>query len=340
MSQVATRVRDVKCIMVALWALVLLSSSTFPSLAQNSCPTIAPLQSVGGVQWYADKSSSVVDPEKRRQHEEALKPLYDLMRLISNAADHELDNAVRGDPMCARENLRIWASAGALLTRPAWGFSLAEQTIAVVGLNVVALKFKSANEPLSPTVLDWIHRTTDTIVKTYEGNTQRGNLYAWSGVAAASNDLLTGRKTYASYHARVWQESTNQIRPDGYVDTELSRKARALIYHNYLRGALTLLKRLRLRLGDSEKPGELHNLSRLDAVVNANACDASAISKLADAPQQSLTDWDTSISTYFAEASKDPTWRQCTQTRLGFSGPTYGGRFDLTSRVLDQLQPR
>lgn len=308
--------------------------------AQNSCPSIAPQQALGGVRWYSDAANSVVDPEKQKQNEAAMKPVRDLLRIVADAADHGLDSAVPGDAACARANLGSWAAAGALLKRPTWSVPMAEQTIAVVGLNLAALKFERAGQPLPSEVRTWISEATSVIVATYEANKFRSNLYVWSGVAAASNDVLMGTKRYTSYTTRVWRESVAKIRPDGYVDDELARKGRALIYHNYLRGALTLLNSLRLQLGEIVAPAELASLERLDRAVNTNVCDSAPIAALAGASQEAFGRWETSIGTYFAEAGKNPDWQRCTRTPAGFSGPTYGGRFDLTSRMLDQMSRR
>ncbi len=307
---------------------------------QTTCPVIAPQQALGGVRWYSDSANSIVDPEKQKQNAEAMKPLRDLLRIVSDAADHGLDSAVAGDAACARANLDSWATAGALLQRPTWSVPLAEQTIAVVGLNLAALKFTQAGQAFPAKTREWISRATSIIVAAYEANKTRSNLYVWSGVAAASNDLLTGERRYSDYSARVWRESVAKIRPDGFVDDELARKGRALIYHNYLRGALTLLNRLRTLLGEASSQEELAALARLDRAVNANICDSAPIAALAGAPQEAFGRWETSIGTYFAEAGKNPDWQRCTRTPAGFSGPTYGGRFDITSRMLDRMQRR
>jgi len=309
--------------------------------AQDACERITPQLKLGGVRWYADDASSIVDREKRRQHEEAMRPLYEFMRIVSDTADRSLERAeASADTSCALANLAAWAASRALLAQPTWSVPRAEQTIAVVGLNLAALKLKRAGQPLPQEILAWLGSATETIVATYQENTDRGNLYAWSGVAAASNDLLSGTGRFKAYHDRVWRESVAKIRADGYVDGELSRRGRAHIYHNYLRGALTLLKRLRARLGLAATPEELAALGRLDAVVNANACDSAPIAALAGAPQEPFSRWETSIGTYFAEAGKDSSWQRCTRTPASFSGPTYGGRFDMTSRTIDGVPAR
>jgi len=311
------------------------------AVAQDACQMVPAQHALDGVRCYADEASSIVDTEKRRQHEQAMKPLYDLMRIVSNAADGSFEKAsIGGVPSCALANLNAWAEAGALLARPTWSVPLAEQTIAVTGLNLAALKLKLAGQTIPQNVMVWLSKATDTIVATYNANTQRANLYAWSGVAAASYDLLSGGHHFGAYHDRVWRESVSKIRADGYVDGELSRRGRALIYHNYLRGALALLNRLRRRLGHTASRDELATLTRLGAMVNANACDPKPITELAGAQQEALGRWETSIGTYFARANQDELWRRCTRTPAGFSGPTYGGRFDLTSRAVDLVPAR
>lgn len=340
----AATVGRLRVIMPTVGILVLswgLTGSTTHIAAQEMCARIPPQQGLAGVRWYADNAGSIVDREKRRQHEAAVKPLHDLMQIVSAAADQALERASKDrSASCALTNLSAWAKNGALLARPRWGVDLGEQTIAVVGLNLAALKLNTGGQPLPLEVLAWIGKTTEAIVATYEAGVQRANLYAWSGVAAASNDVLSGTGRFKAYHDRVWRESVAKIRADGYVDGELSRRGRAHIYHNYLRGALTLLKRLRARLGLAATPEELAALGRLDAVVNANACDSAPIAALAGAPQEPFSRWETSIGTYFAEAGKDPSWQRCTRTPASFSGPTYGGRFDMTSRTIDGVPAR
>jgi len=294
---------------------------------------------LAGVRWYADPANSVVDPQRRRQHEQSMKPLHDLMRLVSAAADHVIDGFVPGDPDCARANLEAWAAHRAILSRPTWSVPLAEQTIAVAGLNLAALKFERAGRPLSGAARTWIGEATRVIVDTYRANTQRGNLYAWSGVAAAANDLLTGSPAFETYSSAVWRDGLAAIRADGYVEAELERKARALIYHNYLRSALVLLDRLRSQAGNSATPAELEALARLEAVVNAGACNDKLIATLAGARQEPLGRWEFSIGGYLGEARFNPDWARCTRGQSDLSGVTYGGRFDLTDRVLRRPTP-
>ncbi len=323
----ASRIRSIAAVLLAVCA------SSGPVF--GDCPAADPRRETSGVHWYADAAGSIVDREKRRQHEQAMKPLYDFMRVLSRGADAGYSGDRPEDLDCARVHLRAWAGADALTSPPRSIVPLAEQTIAAVGLNLAALKLRSAGR--STGVEDWLGRVTDAIVRAYESNAQRANLYVWAGVAGAANDVLTDSDRFRPFHDRVWREATAGVRADGYVDAELGRAGRALIYHNYLRGALALLRRLRSLRGAEASVDEAAAFERLQAAVNANACDPSPIERLAGVRQQPLDSWSLAIGSHFAEAERDRGWSACTAPLLGFAAPTYGGRFDHTSGAIDAL---
>lgn len=77
-----------------------------------------------------------------------------MMEIATTAADGALLNTVdRGELRCADLVLDAWAKAGALTKRPDHSPALASQTMAVFGLNIIALKRRAANVPLSDSVL-------------------------------------------------------------------------------------------------------------------------------------------------------------------------------------------
>lgn len=315
-------------------AVLLVVAVVTPS-ANAACPLPETQRDLAGVHWYADAAGSIVDRDKRRRHELALKPLYDFLTVVARGADAAFTGGPTDDLDCAVAHLRAWAADDALTDRPTTIVPLAEQTIAAVGLHLAALKLRNAGR--STEVEDWLGRVAEAIVRTYETNSQRANLYAWAGVVAAANDVLSGTDRFRTFHDRVWREATAKVRSDGHVDAELSRAGRALIYHNYLRGGLALLHRLRSLRGIEASAEEVAALDRLQAVVNGSACDPTSIAERAGTAQEPLDAWSLSIGSHFAGADRDPRWSACTVTPPGFSGRTYGGRFDNTDRALEAL---
>lgn len=307
--------------------------------AGAGCQKINPVKEIAAVRWYKDKDNSIVDEKLKREHLEAVKPLHDFMGAVSDAADMSLEKTEL-DLSCAIENLRSWANEGALLQEPKWSSPLAELTLSVVGLNIAALKFEQAQRPLPNDIKVWLRKITDTTINSYQTIKIRSNLYTWSAVAALANDLLMNDRHFDRYQEEVWLSSIRSIRSDGYIDGELARKGRALIYHNFMRGALVLMRRFREDQGRDSTTSETEALARLNDAVNENACVSTKIEALAGVPQEPMGRWEAAIGTYFALASTNADWRKCTKVPDKFAGASYGGRFDLTDRMITDMKKR
>lgn len=317
---------------------VIAQGRTVGEAEHGVCAYPTPITDVEGVNWYADRQSSVVDDAKRKLHMAKLKPLHDFLGVVAKEVDASA-TAGKAAPnlACATANLTNWAKSKALLAPPKWSPALAEQTIAVVGLNFIAIKLRGASIRLEPEIEVWIRSATRVITDTYARNDVRQNLYVWSGVAAASSDLLLPDQRFRAYHTRVWQAAIAQIGQDGYVQSELARAGRSLVYHNFLRSALSALSLIRSKLGMPPNSADNGAMLRLSSVINANICSAQNMEVITGAKQERLDRWNVALGENFSKSFLDENWSRCAGVFKEFFAATYGGRFDLTVVAIEKL---
>ena len=128
---------------------------------------------------------------------------------------------------CARNMIDRWATAKALLVPPTTLEAIRQRARFAIGLNIVAIKLRSAGHPVASVSADWLQRLSNVAVDDFRKRANKSgwidNLYVWSGVNAASSALLTNDREMRAYATEVWQRSIAQIAPDGSLKSELAR---------------------------------------------------------------------------------------------------------------------
>jgi poly(beta-D-mannuronate) lyase len=337
------RVRvPILCLALALggaWPVVAQESlADRPAVARTSsgaCDLPTPIKALQSLNWYSDSKSSVVDPALRVQRAEMQMPMTIFMDTVVSAADQAYLGRVDRDALaCADRNLANWAKAGGLTQKPANTPGIADQTVALFGLNVMALKRRESGVPVSAEVQHWLHDATANLIAIYTAGGPRNNLYVWSGAVAATANLVQRDRKFDQYASKVWRASTVKINSHGVIPAEMSRGQRALVYHQYFNAALGVLHLARTSAGHIRTISDKAAMVRLNKSIGNWACNPSLLQKLAGAKQEDMSRWNRAMGYAFNADYLTPNWRKCVSNVPEFSDPTYGGRFDLTADVI------
>lgn len=306
--------------------------------AQDVCQLYTPVMEIAGVTWYKDKKASIVDPTKEAENQGLQKNIRAFTDGLSVRLDQLLETKSDTNVIdCVRRNLVEWADAGALLKTPIWSVHVAEQTRAIVALQFIFLKLEAIGVQLPAKVRAWRRGSLFALLKAYGDVKYRNNLYVWSGVAAASGDLLERDAGLRQYHDAVWRYAIDAIARDGTVAGEMERGQRALVYHTFYYNAVSALWNMRNALGIEAKTADLEAVQRLSKVVGAAACQPSEFARRAGAQQEPLDRWNLAMAAAFAAKFNTEEWKRCTKVPDRFPGAGWGGRFDLTVKSLEAV---
>ena len=306
-------------------------------LAAENCPNDPPLQQVRSEAHYADSHGSIIDPVKLH---ESMVEIMPLRRFVTDASERA-DSSSRADQQCAYEMMLSWAKAGAMTEKPATPPGNRSQERFTIALNIIALKLKAQGFDMSP-LRGWLDKINMLVIDVFERHPVVDNLGVWSGVAAASYAAVSGNADAKRYADSVWGRAIANVRPDGFVDTELRRAGRALGYHAYYLSALVTLHAFRNALGEPLTASERSAIKRLADRVNSSLCDHSAMAQAAGAEQQTenLRPIEFSpIVTFDKDLGLgEPITGRCTPEGVPSTDPILGGNFARTAAMLAQLQ--
>jgi poly(beta-D-mannuronate) lyase len=309
-------------------------SPSDPSLDADNCPDDATVARVDATPVYSDAQGSVVDPAKLRFHEQQILPLRNFVTDASRRAD-STDPAQRE---CALAMMRDWAKNRAMEVPPADFGGLRELERFGISLNIIALKLRADGLDIGP-LLGWLGELNRIVIGRFESRDRVDNLYVWSGVAAASYALLS-RDDGARRHADdVWKKGLAAIRPDGFVDSELRRGSRALLYHVYDLSALLTLRAFRTALGETNSDQDQVSLARLADRVGASLCDPSSMATASgSATQEKTPAIEFAPIVAFAGNLSGPRLLGCAPEGIPKSDPILGGEFDKTAAILADVR--
>lgn len=306
-----------------------------PPAGSNACVSPAPMLSTRGINWYSDSQFSVIDPALRAQHDEMELPLTQFMDAVVLPADGAITGKVDREAIaCADRNLATWARAGALTQKPENRTALADQTIAVFGLNVMAIKRHNAGMPVSGEVQNWLGNITRDLVTFYAEGGPRNNMYVWSGAAAAAGNLLQYDSVLDHYATSVWRTAIRSIDMQGHVSSEMQRGKRTLVYHQYFNSALGALNLARQAAGHPANWEDRSAMKRVAAAIGAWACDPAPLERLTGAKQEEFSRWNRAMAYAFNANYLTGNWRRCVKKVPAFSDSSYGGQFDLTTSAI------
>lgn len=311
-------------------------NSSDPQRGIANCPNDAAVARVEAATVYSDAQGSVVDPAKLRLHEQQILPLRNFVTDASRRAD-SIDPAERE---CALAMMLDWAKTKAMEAPPADFGGLRELERFGISLNIIALKLRADGLNTDP-LLGWLGALNRIVIERFGTRDRVDNLYVWSGVAAASYALLGHDDVAGRYANDVWTKGVAAIRPDGFVDSELRRGNRALLYHVYDLSALMTLRAFRNALGESNSDQEQASLARLADRVGSSLCDPSSMASAAGSTtQEKAPAIEFAPIAAFAESLSGPRVLRCAPADIPKSDPILGGQFDKTVAILANFRNR
>ena len=321
---------------------VLVLTTTAPTTAQAavpSCPDFPPVLSLHLVGIYTDARQSVPDAVAEKKNSDLTTGVDQFLRSIEQALDRP--GVHSGDPAadCAFENFKKWAQSGALTVepKPYNRDGTVKRGEYLIGLNMLALKFKAAGYTLDPTIITWLRTLNHENMDFYEKASNRGNLRIWAAAATALFALVQRDSQALGFQNRVWHEAMTAIRGDGMIDAELARGQRALIYHMFSFSATLMLHEAREALGYRDSPSDTAKLKSLADMIGRALCDPQVLAVPAQAKQEIPGDWGYRVPIGFGADLLDENWSPCGRPHASLSDPTSGGDTQHAATILKQL---
>jgi len=242
-----------------------------------------PVLRVEGRNFYSDTKGSVVDPEKLHEHLELILPL----RAFATDASKRADSSDPEEQKWGFAMMHAWAKGRALLDAPLDFIGKRERQRFTIALNIIALKLRACGLNIEP-LLAWLNQLNRGVIADFAQHVAIGNLYVWSGVCAASCALLDADSDAKRYENHVWQRSVDGIRADGFIEPEIRRGARALLYHVYYLSALLTLAAFRRALGESPSRKDYIFINCLVAGLGRALYDPSPLVALSGSREQDV----------------------------------------------------
>jgi poly(beta-D-mannuronate) lyase len=241
------------------------------ALGAFACPASIPAVRdvmVGG--FYADRDSSIVNPDAMAHYQEATKPVTDYETQITTISD----TFVRSRPAdlasarCALDWLDAWASQDALLGRMSQqGGYVRKWALSAIAASYVKIQEAEGLDAVKrQRVEGWIRRLAAEMVAYYgrsTGTDVRNNHAYWAGQAAVLSGVAVNDRVLFAWGIERYRLGSSQIGADGTLPLELARKSKARHYHNFALMPLVLIAEIAAHNGTDlygEHGGAIHRL--------------------------------------------------------------------------------
>jgi poly(beta-D-mannuronate) lyase len=305
---------------------------------KESCPSVPPILRIETVPIYYDDKGSKQDAGQLILHNQTIRPLRTFLAELTRFVDRP-ESARAERFTCPLTLLKAWAESDALLMKPSNFSGVRERERFGIGINVVAIKLLANGQQLGAGVLQWIGSLNKAIMRDFDLRKRVDNLYAWSGVNAASYALINTSAIALDYQNTVWRHAIDQIDENGFVASELRRGPRALIYHEYYLSALLVFRTFRNALGYPISDIDTGKIQKLAARVGTSLCDDAALNAATGEIQQvrpRAAEFSPII--IFGADVIDKNWRRCGVTDPSLTDVSLGGDLDQTLQAIHKLR--
>jgi poly(beta-D-mannuronate) lyase len=296
----------------------------------DDCARFPPVAAVSGVSFYIDKEGSKPDPLLVEANRKALANVEDFMACLERVLDQ---STTQTDRERAYHALTNWAEAGAILGKPPQTEGRVARVFISTGSALIVLKFRSHGVKIDPAVEHWLVALASAVRDDYRDF--KGNVYAWVGATNALVALMTGDSDALAFQEEAWQKAVGRIRSDGYIDTELARGSRALIYHQLTANGLLILRRARHSLGIADDASLTRRFELLIRQIGNALCDSRQLRDMAGADQEKPGTWGFRVSFAFDDGVLSPEWNQCGPSERTFATVEYGGDMRVSAEAID-----
>jgi poly(beta-D-mannuronate) lyase len=261
--------------------------------------TLKPIVSLSGESRYVrdDPARAEIDPDRAEAYEREVAPLREYEREVIRHANRYVRSGGETPAHAAR--------CGGMLWRWAEAEALDEMKSATAHFNrsaavsALALAWMQVREAIDPeddgvrVIERWFDRRGDEVRDYYDEKdpdqrSSRNNHRYWAGLAAAGAGVASGSSRLLDWGLESGELGLRQVDRDGALPLELSRGKRALYYHAYALGPLTMLAEIGAQNGRSlydAADGALHRLVRF--TLNGIE-EPSRVAAKADAEQEAL----------------------------------------------------
>lgn len=243
---------------------------------RHDCPTdaqpfTAPLDFPSRYEG-SDKARDDVNVKAEREYKRLIAPITALEKGLSRQVD---DYLRAGDPQsleCAKQLLRAWSSANALMGEAIThtGKSMRKWALASVAAAYLRLKFSSsqplATDPeLTRAAERWLDTMATRVVTEWQDEPldKVNNHEYWAAWAVTAAAVAVNRHDLFDWSMRQFDLATTQVDMQGYLPNELKRDTRALMYHNYALTPLTMIAAFAKANGTVPGEAQRAALSRL-----------------------------------------------------------------------------
>jgi len=241
--------------------------------------------------FYADPSSSIVDPGRMSAYHDAAKPIEIFESGIARASDRYVRAGDRDSARCALAWMARWAESGAMLdAATSQGGYVRKWGLAPVA--AATLKIRAANvDPVAlGRVREWVRRWAGLVRDEYEArptlSSHRNNHLYWAAWSVGLASTVLDDRALLDWSIAKLRVGIDQIDGRGFLPLEVARKGRALHYHVFAVAPLVLGAELAAVNGIdlyADRDGALH---RLVAATVAGLADPTPFAEAAGATQE------------------------------------------------------
>ncbi|HUR41959.1 MAG TPA: mannuronate-specific alginate lyase [Verrucomicrobiae bacterium] len=229
----------------------------------------------------SDAARDDLNLKAEAQYEAQIAEIRELERHVSSMTANYIRSGRVELLNCTLGWLDTWASAGALLgdAETHTGKSVRKWALASVASAWIRLKF-STSQPLAKDparagrIEGWLAKVGDKVVQDWRDQPLRNlnNHQYWAAWAVMANAIALNRRDFYDWALAQYRTANKQVDSEGYLPNELKRDTRALSYHNYSLGPLTMIaafaKANGSDLGDSRDSMQRLSQRVLDGVDN------------------------------------------------------------------------
>ena len=198
----------------------------------------------------SDKARDDLNPKANAKYKAATAGINEMEKQVSAMVGHYLQHGDVGSLRCALNWMQAWAKAGALEqhTTDHTGKSVRKWALASLASSWVRLKF-SKSKPLEAApeqvsdIERWLERLAKLVVDDWRDQPLEkiNNHEYWAAWAVMATAVALDRRDWFDWSVAQFRIAAKQVDGEGFLPNELKRDTRALAYHNYALGPLSMI---------------------------------------------------------------------------------------------------
>ncbi|WP_437880551.1 mannuronate-specific alginate lyase [Pseudomonas sp. LRF_L74] len=220
----------------------------------------------------SDAARDKINPQAATRYRDLTGQVQLLESGTSRLVARYLKYGQDSDVECVLGWLQNWAEQDALTSTSFnhTGKSVRKWALASVSGSYLRLKFSNSH-PLAAhaeqtrVIEAWLGRLADQVVKDWNAQPmdRRNNHQYWAAWAVMSTAVVLDRRDLFDWSVAQYRHGIDQIDAEGYLPLELKRQTRALAYHNYAMGPLTMIAAFAKANGEDLRDENDKGLQRL-----------------------------------------------------------------------------